>query len=518
MTEGVEQAEPGRRRVSEGLISGTAWTVLHVLVSVPIAFLVNVVVARRLGVVDYGQLAVLTMVLSLATAAASMGVGAALVQFVTKASEAGRRAEVERTISGAQGYNVFVAAPLVALVVAIFVDVPWPLLALAVVFGVFAPAAFQAGPILLSTEHRADRDAQLAMVSNLGIQTAVVVTVLLHPVATSVWVARIVVTGALMVLPFLALPGRLRRPALQPTSPRGLPKAFWAFAIPTGLATLVSQLVTDRVQVFFLQWLGDPVAVGLFALGFGLAVQVLAPVQAAVGPLLPAFAALQERGAEAAREGLLRVTRVSAVTTGGVLVLGVPTLAGLVPLIYGPQFAPSGDYFLVMTCAAAVAVVGSGAFASLMSRLRGRTYLWVNLASLVVMAGAAFALIPPVGAWGAVASMVCGTVARASLMTVIEMRHHRIQVRRMGSAQAPVLVAIVLANLAWFGLGPLGSPPSVVRGVLAAAAALAAYFVTLRLAGVGLRETDRDALVGFTPARFRRTVAAALGLLTARGR
>lgn len=516
MTEGVEQAEPERRRVSEGLISGTAWTVLHVLVSVPIAFLVNVVVARRLGVVDYGQLAVLTMVLSLATAAASMGVGAALVQFVTKASEAGRRAEVERTISGAQGYNVFVAAPLVALAVALFVDVPWPLLALAVVFGVFAPAAFQAGPILLSTEHRSDRAAQLAMVSNLGIQTAVVVTVLLHPVATSVWVARIVVTGALMVLPFLALPGRLRRPALRPTSPWGLPRAFWAFAIPTGLATLVSQLVTDRVQVFFLQWLGDPVAVGLFALGFGLAAQVLTPVQAAVGPLLPAFAALQERGAEAAREGLLRVTRVSAVTTGGVLVLAVPVLAGLVPSIYGAQYAPSGDYFLVMTCAASVVVVGSGAFASLMSRLRGRTYLWVNLASLVVMAGVAFALIRPVGAWGAVASMVCGTVVRASMMTVIEMRHHRIRVRRMVAAQAPVLVAITLALLAWFGLGQAVDASPAARGALGAAAAVVAYVVVLRTAGVGLLAADRDALVGLVPARARRRCSAALGLITAR--
>lgn len=518
MTEGSEQAEPERRRVSEGLISGTAWTVVHVLVSVPIAFLVNVVVARRLGVVDYGQLAVLTMVLSLATAAASMGVGAALVQFVTKASEAGRRAEVERTISGAQGYNVFVAAPLVALVVAFFVDVPWPLLALAVVFGVFAPAAFQAGPILLSTEHRSDRAAQLAMVSNVGIQAAVVVTVLLHPVATTVWVARIVATGALMVLPFVALPDRLRRPALRPRAPWKLPKAFWVFAIPTGLATLVSTLVTDRVQVVFLEWLGDPVAIGLFALGFGLAAQVLAPVQAAVGPLLPAFAALQQRGAEAASEGLLRVTRVSAVTTGGVLVLAVPVLAGLVPLIYGAEYAPSGDYFLVMTCAAAVVVAGSGAFASLMSRLRGRTYLWVNLASLVVMAGVALLLIPPLGAWGAVASMVCGTVVRASLMTGIEMCHHRIPVRRMAAAQAPVLAAVVLANLAWFGLGEVAELSSAARGALAAAATVVAYLVVLRTAGVGLRPADRDALVRVVPARARRRCAAVLGLITARER
>ncbi|QNF93455.1 lipopolysaccharide biosynthesis protein [Janibacter sp. YB324] len=514
MTEGTEQLEPERRRVSEGLISGTVWTAVHVLVSVPIGFLVNVVVARRLGVVDYGQLAILTMVLSLATAAASLGVGAALMQFVTKASESGRRSDVTRTISGAQGYNIFVAAPLVALVVALVVDVPWPLLVAAVVFGVLAPAALQAGPILLSTEHRSDRAAQLAMVSNLGIQTAVVVTVLVHPVATSVWVARIVATGALMALPFLALSPLLRRAAVRPRAPWSLPRAFWAFAVPTGLATLVSTLVTDRVQIFFFQWLGDAVAVGLFALGFGLAAQVLAPVQAMVGPLLPAFAALRERGPGPAREGLLRVTRVSAVVTGGMLVLGVPVIVGLVPWIYGQQYAPSGDYFLVMSCAVGFVVVGSGAYASLMSRLRGRTYLWVNLGSLVVMAGVALALIPPLGAWGGVASMVCGTVTRAQAMTLIEMRSHRIPLRRMTSAQAPVLVATLVVVLAWFGTSGLlqGSPAA--RGFIVGVVGPLCYLAVLRIAGLGLSPADGDSLVRSVPAPVRAVLAPTLSLVT----
>ncbi|QOK22027.1 lipopolysaccharide biosynthesis protein [Janibacter indicus] len=515
MTEGTEQAEPERRRVSEGLISGTAWTAIHVLVSVPIGFLVNVVVARRLGVVDYGQLAILTLVLSLATAAASLGVGAALMQFVTKASESGRRSEAARTISGAQGYNIFVAAPLVALVVALVVDVPWPLLVLAVVFGVLAPAALQAGPILLAAGHRSDRVAQLAMVSNLGVQAVVVATVMVHPVATSVWVARIVATGALMVLPFVALSPLLRRAAMRPRAPWSLPRAFWAFAVPTGLATLMSQIVTDRVQIFFFQWLGDPVAVGLFALGFGLAVQVLAPVQAVVGPLLPAFAALRERGPGPAREGLLRVTRVSAVVTGGVLVLGVPVIAGLVPWIYGDQYAPSGDYFLVMTCAAGVVVVGSGAFASLMSRLRGRTYLLVNLGSLLVMAGVAVALIPPLGAWGGVASMVCGTVTRAQAMTVIEVRSHLIPVRRMARAQAPVVVATLIVTLTWFGSSGLLEGSSAPRGLLAGAVGLVGYLLLLRAVGLGLSAADGETLGRSVPARLRGPVGRALRLVTA---
>lgn len=513
MTSGAPSVDPDRRRVSDGLISGTAWTAIHVLVSVPVAFLVNIVVARRLGAVDYGQLALLTMVLSLATAAASLGVGAALVQFVTKAAEGGRRSDVARTISGVQGYNLFVVAPLVAAILALVLDVRGPLLAVAIVFGVLAPAALQVGPTLLTTEHRSDRAAKLAIVSNIGIQSAVLVTVLLHPEATSVWIARIAATGVLMVLPFLALSAVLRRPALRPGAPWLLPKGFWAFAVPTGVGTLISQVVTDRVQVIFLQWFGDPVAVGLFALGFGLAAQVLAPVQAAVGPLLPAFAALQTRGADEVREGLLRVTRVSAVATGSVLALGVPLLAGLVPWIYGEQYAPSGDYFLVMACAVAITVVGAGSYASLMSRLRGRTYLVVNIASLLVMAGVALALVPPFGAWGAVASMVCGTTSRAFAMTATEARARGIPARRMAAAHGPVVVAVLAVAATWL-VSAVPSAPDGARGWLASATSFVLYLLVLRLVGWGLTGAERTRLVGALPHRARRLATVGLRLVS----
>lgn len=508
---------PERRRVGVGLISGTAWTAIHVLVSVPIAFGVNVVVARSLGVVDYGRLAVLTMVLAVATTAASLGVGAALMQFVTKAAESGREGQVSRLVSGAQGYNLFVAAPVVAIAVALLVDVPWPFLVLAVVFGIFGPALLQVGPILLATQHRSDRAAQLAIVSNLFIQLAVVITVLAHPSAGAVWAVRIAATGTLMVLPFLALSRTLRRAALRPTTPWSLPRAFWVFAVPTGVATLVSQLVTDRVQVFFLQWLGDTAAVGVFALAFGLAAQVLAPVQAAVGPLLPAFAALRERGVDHARAGLLRVTTVAAVITGAVLSSGVPLLAGLIPWIYGHEYARSSDYFVLMAGSAGIVVVGSAAYASLMARLRGGTYLYINLIALVVMAGIAVAAIPAMGAWGAVASMVGGTLVRAVMMVLAEARHLAINPGPMSSAFAPVALAIVCVLLAWFGLGPMLTVPDWTRAVITATASFVVFVGALRMAGLGLTASDRDALVDVIPSRARPLTRGCVRLLTVRG-
>src|SRR5690606_6792970 len=352
----------------------------------------------------------------LATATASLGVGAALLQFSTKALEAGRLDDVTGLVRGAQGYNVLIAAPLVAVVVAVVVDVPLPLLLLAIVFGIFAPAALQVGPLVLAAQHRSDRAAQFAIVSNLFVQTAVVVTVLVFPSPQAVWVARIVAGGVLMTLPFLAISTALRRAALSPRSPFALPRGFWAFAIPTGLATLVSTLVTDRVQVFLLDWLASPATVGLFALAFGLAGQILTPVQAAVGPLVPAVSALTERGPEAARAGLLRITRLSAVTTGLVVSAGAPLLAGLIPSIYGADYGTASDLFLVLVCSSGFVVVGAVSYASLSVRLQGARYLQVNLLALLVMATVALAAIPPLGAWGAVASVVAGTLLRALLM------------------------------------------------------------------------------------------------------
>lgn len=503
-------------RVARGLVSGTAWTVIHVLVSVPLAFLVNVVVARALGAEDYGRLAVLTLAVGLATATASMGVGAALLQFATKAAEAGQGEEVRRLVSRAQGYNLLVAAPLVAVVVAVVVEAPWPFIAIAIAFGVFGPALFQVGPIMLASQHRSDRAARLAIVSNVAIQAAVVLTVLVRPSSEAVWAARVIATGSLMVLPFLALPVALRAAALRPGAPFRLPRTFWAFAIPTGLATLLSTLVTDRVQVFFLEWLSDGVTVGLFALAFGLASQILAPLQAAVGPLLPAFTALGHRGGDAARQGLTRVTTISAVLAGAVLSGGVPLLAALIPILYGPPFASAGGYFVVIACSGAVVFTGAGAYASLMSRLQGRTYLVINLLALVATAGLAIGLIPTTAGWGAVASVVGGSLTRALLMWGVEARSYGISRREGLRSFAPVLVSIGVVLAVWFAPTPLLALEDWFRGLVGAVVSAGLFLVLLRLAGLGLAPADRAGLLRHLPGGLRRPAGLVTAALVAR--
>ena len=46
------EASLSRRELQDRAIKGSMWTVIHTLVSIPLAFIVNVIIARGLGVVE----------------------------------------------------------------------------------------------------------------------------------------------------------------------------------------------------------------------------------------------------------------------------------------------------------------------------------------------------------------------------------------------------------------------------------------------------------------------------------
>ena len=58
----------GRAELQNRAMRGFTWTIINTLVILPIGFVVNLLTARVLGVVDYGRLAFLTSVMELASA------------------------------------------------------------------------------------------------------------------------------------------------------------------------------------------------------------------------------------------------------------------------------------------------------------------------------------------------------------------------------------------------------------------------------------------------------------------
>jgi hypothetical protein len=111
------------------------------------------------------------------------------------------------------------------------------------------------------------------------VQLAVVTAAWSHAVRDVVWLIRLIVSGAAIILFLAPISPSYRKAVLRPTLPRAFHR-FLAFALPAGAAGLLGTLALSRTEVFFLTWLSTPEAVGLFALAHGLSAHVFAPADA----------------------------------------------------------------------------------------------------------------------------------------------------------------------------------------------------------------------------------------------
>ena len=111
------EAALNRGALQERAVRGVTWTMIHTAVAIPVAFLVNLLIARVLGVEDYGRLAFLTALMEFVSGLLASGFGAAVMQFGSKAHAAGRTQEVAALLSKWQGFRVLFAMPILSLVV-----------------------------------------------------------------------------------------------------------------------------------------------------------------------------------------------------------------------------------------------------------------------------------------------------------------------------------------------------------------------------------------------------------------
>lgn len=485
--------QPGslsRSDLQDRAIRGTIWTALHTVVALPIAFGVNVLLARVLGVVDYGRLTFLTAVMTTVALVAAMGVDGALLQFGAKAHSRGETATVRHLLSATQGYRLLVAAPVTSLALLGIVRIDPLLLTLALVFGVIVPAALAGAPTCLGIENRSDRGAQIAMVGNLLTQAAVVGVLLTLGSAESVWIARLVVGSMVTLLALLVISKTYRCAVVRPTWPTRLPVGFWRFALPAGAAGIVGSFVTDRTEVFFLQALSTPVAVGIFAIAFGAAAHIYAPAQSFIGPLVPALAGLAAVDSGAVKSAFLRVTRTASAVAAFFMAVLLPPFAALLPVIYGEEYSAAREMLLVLGVVGAVSLVSVPFNAFLMARLGGGHLLRISMVALAVNLILAVALIPGWGAWGAVWANAGGVIVQAGLLTFSEARNLRIGAREVARSAMSLPVAALLVTVLWAIAQRLVAANAVLEAVILGSAGLGLFVFLSKSLHLGPTEAD----------------------------
>lgn len=498
-------------------IHGAAWTLLHTVIVIVLGFAVNIVLARTLGVVDYGRLAILTAAMSIASGVITMGLGSGLVQFGAKAHARGDRAGVRAMLSASQGFRLMIEAPALTLVVILLADLSTSLVVTAILFGIWLPAALSGAAACLGIENKTAAGAQIMMITNLLTQAAVVLAAVIVSTADSVWVARLVAGSVVVVLALLRISPDYRGAVLKPAFPFRFPRGFWRFAIPSGLAGLIAGLVLSRSEIFVLGWVSTPEEVGVFAMAFGLASHLFGPAQALVGPLIPAVSALREVEPQAVVRAFRRTLRAASTVVALLVATALPALALLVPSIYGSEFITVPAVLVVLGMAGSVVVLSGPIEAFVNSRLASGALLRFGIAAVAVNAALAFPLIARWGAWGAVAANVGAAVCYLALIGSSEIKALGLSASKALHDICPLLVGVVACSLGWGCVQGLRHLPIVASGV-AAAVGLTSYIIGLRLARAGLTQDDASAIARVVPPRAHSFAGRTLHLLAhARG-
>jgi O-antigen/teichoic acid export membrane protein len=480
-------------------ISGSAWTAMGMFVSLPVAFVANAVVARSLGVSSYGHLAFLTAALGLTIVFANFGFSAALIQKGSRAETSGRRLEADDLLRRSLGFHSVVELPILVAVALVLTrgDPLWEVLALGT--AVILTCLLGGASLSLTIENRTGAAARLATAVSLAVQGASVATALLTASAAAVWVVRTLVPALALGLNLLLLDPHRRKAVLRPRVPSALGRVFWRYSLLSWASGLLALLVYSRSEIFLLRAFGQPEALGLFALAFGLSQVITAPADAMLHALLPAVAGVLSAWPDRALRAFDRSTRISALICGGLAAAVVPTLVFAVPLIYGRGFTSAAWLFVPLALVSTFQSVNNPVLAFVNARQRGGLILKASIGALIVDLAIAVALIPPFGAWGAVAANMAGQLVGLTWLAVTEPLAAS---RGFGSLVGLYRAFIFGAAIGGIALliGELLKPASAGLATAAACAAgVVLYVLVVRLTRSGLTVQDRDALIGAIP-------------------
>lgn len=359
------------------------------LISLVIAVVTSLLLARHLGPRSYGTLAVLTASGGLVFTFLDPRAAEAVTRFFPSYSKGGRqsaaRALVRFSYTADACLAVAGAVVLtgVGLVLQRAVDVPpGSLLLVATSAALTAPMATSRAVLatlgLFKTTARVqilstiERTALLLAGIALDAGVVGILAVLLAGTAVEAVALAVVARRALS----RANPGTLRSARFRELAPeRGAIRHYLVFA---GLSTLVGSLVkfADTVLVGLI---AGPVAASYYRLGASFAVPIASislPLQSVTYNRLVHQRSTDD---EAGFAKTLRHSRYLALPISALLLCSLPLLPFAVRLLAGDPYAPAGQVAQVLVAGGAISLLGFWLRPAFLARGKERPFFWVSL-------------------------------------------------------------------------------------------------------------------------------------------
>jgi O-antigen/teichoic acid export membrane protein len=377
------------------------------------------VVARSLGPADYGVYAVFAAAVGILGALAEGGLSeAAVLRLARGGLPHSARAFVWLRIGLAVAVVALLclfAAPLAAYVLHIPDDGTLTRLAL---LGIVATACSGALSVLLQA---AGRFGQMSALTLFNTALTAGLAVALALVGALNLLSALLVLGIGTSLATAALGYRLLRADLRAPSGgvlRGEASALlrvgrwlWVASVLAMLAANLDVLIVNRFVA--------PEVVGAYALAVSLASKASVVNHSLYTVLLPSVGQLSDA------DSMRRYLRQSLVRSGAVallLVVCVPLAAPFVLIVYGADFAPAIPLLQLLLGVVIFDVLATPVVLLPLAYGRPRQMAAADALRAAVLAGVALALVPTVGAFGAVAARLAARVSGALLVIWLVVR------------------------------------------------------------------------------------------------
>lgn len=424
-----EQASPARQddvlfRPGARALGGTFWSTAGHFVPFAYTLAISVVAARVLGPDDMGRQSYIAFIVLVASTLTSGGLPPALARYVGETL--GRRREGAipellawlwrlELVAGLLGASVLVALALTGQTPRL----AWILGAVSVLAGVLHKVP---GSFLIGSQHWRENSIVI-LATGAGGTVATIVVLLLGGGITGMFAVAAAATVAMLVWAKV-LERRVLGRIVRERAPLGdLRRRFLRYALGLTPPMLLSFVVYQRSEFFFLDHYSSDAQIAVYSIAFSAAAAFLALPTSTANVVAPSVAALYGAGDfERIRSGYGRALRlmlfVVVPLTAGVVALGPELLR----LVYGSEYAETGDVLLVLVAVLPFVPLGSVSSAVITGYGRIRFPLLVTVVGVVTDLTLAAVLVPRLDALGAAIANVSAQIAGAALALTYAVR------------------------------------------------------------------------------------------------
>jgi len=487
------------------VVRGGLWKMLANTLPQLYTLVISVAAARYLGASGLGRQSFIAFVEVTAVTLLSANFSVALMRYVGEAVGADRPGAARWLAARILRIEVAAAAlggGALVLAGALGASPPraWTFAGIAAASGILATVP---GAVLTGLQRW--RQATIAGLSTggFGVGATIAVLALGGGITGMFAVEAATTTVTLLWTAWLARGAALRLRA-EPTAAPDLGRGALRFAAYSFGGTVLYLIVWRRSEFFFLAHYSTDSEIAFYSIAFAVATG-LVRLPAAMGEVVaPAVATLYGAGAhDRIRTGFSRALRLLLLATFPVVAAAAALGPEAIRVIWGPEFGPAKDPFLVLVAASLltpVTVLSSSLAAGL-----GRVGvpLVVDSAAAAVDVGVAFALVPDHGALGAAIASACALLVSGVPLTVYAAR-----IAGPVRWEAPRLLRGALISaaggvVAWLLVDALGGGLGVVLGLICGAGVFASLALLL---GFLPREDAEwlESLLGDRAGRFPR--------------